>query len=322
MKAVYFKDFGTENLEVGYVNIPEVKEGYSLVRVIEATLNPIDLFTVEGRRKVSPIPHIPGVEIYGEVVEGEKKGKKVVVYPRIFCGRCERCLSGKEMICTMELFGVSTNGGFAEYALVPNDNLFEIGDVSPSLCASLPVGALTAYHALSFVEPYEDVAVFGSTGHTGFFSVQLAKLKGCRVFAITRKKANWLYDFGADEVLTPSEAEQKLKGKCSAVIDPLGTQTFGLALSLLAPGGKFITFGVLTGDSVELSLLPIYSRHISILGVTGGGRKEFLELISLAERGKIRTKVWCEFPLEKIKEAFAELKNPRREGKIAIKVGN
>jgi len=319
MKAVYFESFGVENLKFGEVEIPKLQEGYSLIKVLEATLNPIDFFTVEGRRKVSPIPHIPGVEIYGEVVEGTKKGKRVVVYPRIFCGECKRCVSSEEMICTMDIFGVATNGGFSQYALVPDKNIFEISERVPrSLCASLPVGALTAYHALRFVEQGEDVAVFGSTGNTGTFSVQIAKIKGCRVFAITRKKAEWLYDFGADEVLTPSEAEKKLKGKCSTVIDPLGKETFGLSLSLLSPGGKFITFGILTGDKVNLPLFEIYSKHISILGVTGGSRRDFIEVISLAERGLLKIKVWKEFSLEQIKEAFRELKNPNREGKISI----
>jgi D-arabinose 1-dehydrogenase-like Zn-dependent alcohol dehydrogenase len=319
MKSAYFEKFGIANLEVKNLEEPKPDKDHILIRVEYATVNPIDYFTVEGRRKVHPLPHIPGVEIFGSVAEGEDKGRKVVVYPRLFCGSCYLCVSGKEMLCSGELFGVSSNGGFSELALVPKKNVFFIEEsISEEVASSLGVGALTAYHAMKSVEPGENVAIFGATGHTGMFLIQFAKMRSCYVFAVTRKKSRWLKDFGADEILSPEEAYEKLKGKCTTVIDPLGSQTFSLSFPLVSKGGKFITFGILTGDKVEISLFTTYSNEISIFGVTGGTRKELFEVIKLAPRLKVR--VWKEFKLEKIKEAFSELMKPEREGKILLKV--
>lgn len=314
MKAAILEEFG--KIEVCEIKDPEAKEGFSVIKVIEATLNPIDIFTIMGRRTVKPIPHIPGVEVYGEVVEGKYKGKKVVVYPRIFCGECEYCFSGREMLCTGELFGVSTNGGFAELCLVPDKNIFPIEEkVLPEVASSLPVGALTSYHALKYANFGDRVAVIGATGNTGIFSVQIAKLKGCEVFAWSRKKANWLKEFGADEVLN-YESVEKFIGYFDIVIDPLGEKTFDRSIKLIKKGGTFITFGILTGGTVSLNIFDLYSKEIKIIGTTGGSRKEFSELISISE--KLKTKVWKKIKLDDLKSAIEEM--GKKEGVIKVMV--
>ncbi len=319
IKAVWMESFGVSQLNIKDIVFDELtRKDEELIQVICATVNPIDLFTVEGKRKVSPMPHIPGVEIFGRVIEGKHKGKYVVVYPRIFCGECEFCLSCREMLCTLELFGVSTNGGFAEFCYAPSRNVLPVpDDISAEIASSLPVGALTAYHAVGQIQTGEKIAVMGATGNTGMFSVQLAKMIGCEVIAISRKKAKWLKEMGADDIMTPEEAFEKLKGKCDAVIDPLGEKTFRISISLLKKGGKFITFGILTGSEVTLDIFELYSKHISILGITGGSREELIKLIK--EHKKLKVKVWKEFRIDNIKEAFEEIKNPQREGKILLK---
>jgi len=77
MRSAYFEKFGIANLEVKNLEEPKPdNKDQILIRVEYATVNPIDYFTIEGRRKVYPLPHVPGVEIFGSVVEGENKGKK------------------------------------------------------------------------------------------------------------------------------------------------------------------------------------------------------------------------------------------------------
>lgn len=312
MKSVVFENFG--KIEVVNIEEPRPKEGFSIVRVIEATLNPIDIFTIMGKRDVKPIPHIPGVEIYGEVIEGTHKGKRVIVYPRLFCGNCEHCFSEKEMLCTGEIFGVSTNGGFCEFCLVPDKNIFQIdSDISQEVASSLPVGALTAYHALKNVNLGSRVAVIGATGNTGMFSVQIAKLKGAEVFAFSRRKADWLKELGADELI-PFEQISRFKGYFDVVVDPLGEKTFEHSIKLLKKGGKFITFGVLTGRTVSFDIFELYSKELSILGATGGSRKEMIELISIAR--KLKVKVWRKFKLEEIHKAIESMNT--KDGKIGI----
>lgn len=314
MRAVIFERFG--EVEVRDIEVPKKQDGFSLIRVIEATLNPIDIFTIMGKRDVRPIPHIPGVEIYGEVVDGVHRGRRVLVYPRLFCGGCRYCLSEKEMLCTGELFGVATNGGFSEFCLVPDANVFPIDDGVPSeIASSLPVGALTAYHALGHASFGDRVAIIGATGNTGMFSVQIAKMKGCEVFAVTRRKSQWLRDLGADEIIAYDQLD-RFRGYFDVVIDPLGEKTLARSIELVGKGGKIVIFGILTGRNVSVDLFDIYSREVKIVGATGGSRSEFLNVIGMASRLKV--KVWKRVKLWEFPRAVEDMSI--KEGKITVEI--
>jgi len=194
MKALVFDKSGLDNLRVREVPTPLLGPHDVLVKVKLAGVNPIDYAVVQ-LIPVQPMPHIPGAEVYGEVedvgehVKGVKKGDRVVVYNRLFDGSCDICLSGREMVCRNGgIMSVVTNGGFAEYMAVPEKNLVKV-DLPPELSASLPVAALTSYHALkeAEVKPLDYVVVFGASGNTGAFAIQLAKKMGARVIAVSSK---------------------------------------------------------------------------------------------------------------------------------------
>ena len=107
-----------------------------MIKVKVAGVNPIDNVAVSGSLPdLRPMPHIPGAEFSGTVdeigneVDGLEKGDRVVVYGKVFDGKCDMCLSGLEMICRNGgVVGVITNGGFAEYIVVPQRNVFKIPD--------------------------------------------------------------------------------------------------------------------------------------------------------------------------------------------------
>jgi D-arabinose 1-dehydrogenase-like Zn-dependent alcohol dehydrogenase len=333
VRAAVFDRPGLENLEVREVEAPRPGPREVLVRVERAGVNPIDRLTVVGARSPRPMPHIPGAEFAGVVeevgrdVEGISPGDVVIDYPRIFCGRCDMCLSGREMLCRVGgVLGVASNGGFAELAVVPEASVVRVGArLDWDLLASLPVSALTAYHALraAGLRAGEVAVVVGASGNTGMFAVQLARLMGARVIAISRRPRAWLRDMGADEVVDPesaAEAVSALTGGAMAdvVVDALGSGTAPWSIRLLGPGGRLVAYGALTGEVVPLDVRAIYSREISIVGTTGGTRSELRQLLSIAASRGLSARVWRVHGLGDARRALEELSSGDRDGRVML----
>jgi len=329
MKALVFEKSGLENLKVQSVSEPALGAHDVLIKVKMAGVNPIDYFVVNFI-PVKPMPHIPGAEIYGEVVKvGDhvksfQPGDKVVVYNRVFDGKCDMCLQGMEMLCRNGgIMSLVNNGGYSEYFAVPEQNLVKVDGIPDEVAASLPVAALTSYHALNAVSPLfnKSVVVFGASGNTGQFAVQIAKMMGAHVIAVSGK--SWVKDFGADEVVDYNNAEEKVKevtnGKMAdIVINSVGTSVWDKSLSVLGSNGKLIFFGGITGSNVNLDLGVIYGKHASLIGTTGGSRKELVDLASIAKHLKV--KVNKVRKLEEGAEALKELFDKNRDGRILLKI--
>jgi D-arabinose 1-dehydrogenase-like Zn-dependent alcohol dehydrogenase len=109
MRTAVFDKPGIENLRViDNVEKPKLANPDDvLIKVKVAGVNPIDNRVVSGSiQTIRPIPHIPGAEVSGivsetgnEVKNELKKGDKVVIYNKVFDGKCDMCLSGLDMIC-------------------------------------------------------------------------------------------------------------------------------------------------------------------------------------------------------------------------------
>ncbi|XDF45335.1 alcohol dehydrogenase catalytic domain-containing protein [Saccharolobus solfataricus] len=330
MKALVFDKSGLENLKVKEVQEPQLGPHDVLIRVVKSGLNPIDYFVINAI-PVTPMPHIPGAELAGVVekvgdhVKGLNKGDKVVVYNRVFDGTCDLCLSGREMLCRNGgIMSVITNGGWSEYFSVPDKNIFKIPEsMSWNVAASLPVAALTSYHSLKELEvgPNDIIVIFGASGNTGLFAVQLAKKFGATVIAVSRK--NWLKEFGADYIVGYDDVVQKVKeitnGKMAdVVINSLGSSMWENSLQVLGLDGQLAFFGTLTGSEVKVNLSSLYGRHIKVVGTTGGSRKELMELINLCKDCKV--KVHKTYKLDEGVEAVKEIMNENREGRIMLQV--
>ncbi|MDQ1279385.1 MAG: hypothetical protein QG670_647 [Thermoproteota archaeon] len=331
MKALVFEKGGLDNLKVRDVEKPMVSSHDVLIKIKIAGVNPVDRFVVELTREVRPIPHIPGSEFAGVVDEvGDhvtdlKKGERVIVYNRVFDDTCDMCLSKSEMLCrTGGIRGVITNGGFAEYTTVPERNAFKIPEeVSWEVAASLPVSALTPYHALmeAGLKAYETLAVFGASGNTGSFAIQFGRKFGAKVIAVSRK--NWIRDFGADDVLAYQDVIGRIKeitlGKMAdVVLNSLGSEMWLTALDVTGLKGRLVFFGVLTGSKVDLALDRIYAKQIKIIGTTGGTRKELQELIGISTSLNVR--VWKKFKLEDGAKALKALSDYERDGRILLEI--
>ncbi len=331
MKALIFDKPRLDNLQLRDVDTPEIGDHEVLVEVTMAGVNPIDHYGVSGKRPVKPTPHVPGAEFAGTIaktgkhVTNVKLGQRVTVYPRIFDSACDMCLSGNEMLCRNGgIIGIATNGAFAEYAAVPANCAFPIpDDLSWETAASLPVAALTPYHALKEAElkPNEIFAVFGASGSTGLFAVQLARKFGAEVIAITSK--SWVKDYGAHHAVPHENAAEQVQQltnghMANVVLNSIGAETWQTALQTLAVNGRLVFFGVLTGAKTEIPLDKIYNKQLKIIGSTGGTRKELTELIQTAP--ELRIRLWRKYRLEDGAEALNALFAKERQGRILIEL--
>lgn len=324
MKAAVLEKFGLENLKISEIDSPKSQRGYILVKPELAGINPLEYKVVMGNLLygVNPMPHIPGSEIMGIAMEDGKsfkKGDRVVIFNRVFDGTCEYCVSGMEYLCPNGgIYGVVSNGGYAEEILVREENVFRVPDsVSDYVAVSLPIDALTAYHALKEAGSRcgEHLVVYGASGNTGIFSVQIGRAMGMNVTAITRK--NYLREFGADNIYTMNKMPEYLDA--DVIVNPLGGEFFGESLKHLKLRGRLITFGVVNGVSSTINIGSIYTRELKIIGSTGGSRKDFGEILNITENNQFRVKVDRVFSLSDIDPAFRYFSGDR-EGRVLLKI--
>ncbi len=143
-------------------------------------------------RKTIPLPMIIGHEFVGEIVEvgknvrGYKIGQRVSAEGHITCGYCRNCRAGKRHLCiNTKGIGVNIPGAFAEYIVVPQENVFAIPDGISDDEASIfdPLG--NAVHTvLSFDVSGEDVLITGA-GPIGIMAAIICKYLGARHIVIT-----------------------------------------------------------------------------------------------------------------------------------------
>ncbi|MDP7975985.1 MAG: alcohol dehydrogenase catalytic domain-containing protein [Thermoprotei archaeon] len=319
MKALLFERNGIQNLKVVDLPDAEPKPDEVVVEVKLGGVNPIDLAVVE--RIPVKLPHIPGAEVagviksVGSLVTDLKPGDRVTVYNRVFDGTCDMCVSGRENMCRNGgIMSVITDGGYRQLYPVPARNAIKVGDMPWELAASLPTAAISAYHALreSELRAGEYLVVLGATGNTGRFAVQLGKMLGAETIAVSRAKVE--VD-GADHVLGYDNLKEEVRkvtnGKMAdVVVNSVGKAVWDQGLSVLAPFGRLVTFGVLTGGDVTLNLSWLYGNHVKLIGVTGGTRREMFDLIRFAPNLRVRT--WKKFPLESGRDALASLSTSER----------
>src|SRR5919107_648732 len=336
MRAAVFEKPGIDNVKVlDNVEKPQLTNPDDvLIKVKVAGVNPIDNVVVSGSiPTLSPMPHIPGAEVSGTVdeigneVDGLEKGNRVVMYAKVFDGKCDMCLSGLEMICRNGgVVGVITNGGFAEYIVAPQRNVFKIpDDMDWDLAASLPVTGLTPFHALNeaHLKVNEFLLVFGASGNTGMIAVQLGKKMGGKVIAISREE-EWIRDFGADYVISDygrivEQVREITSGKMAdVVVNSLGAKTWDSSFESIGINGRLVSFGGLTGADVKLNVQALYSKQIKLIGSTGGTTRELKELID--NHDELQLKVWKRFDLDNVQEALQALFSKERSGRILLGV--
>jgi NADPH:quinone reductase-like Zn-dependent oxidoreductase len=328
---------GPEVLQLLEVPDPTPGPGQVLVRVRGCALNHLDLWQRRGLEHVKlPLPHIPGSDISGEVVDpgesGLASGARVIVHPGLNCGHCPACLDGQDSLCaTYGIVGYQSEGGYAELAAVPARNLIALPpQVSFTDGAAFPLTFLTAWHMLvsrAHVRGGETVLVMAAGSGVGQAAIQVARLHGARVIATARQKEklDGARALGADDVVDTSQPDwsaevRRLTNKRGAdvVIEHVGAAVWEQALKSLARGGRLVTCGATSGHRGELDLRVLFAKQQSLLGSYMGTRADLGAAVEGLASGRLKPAVDSVLPLARAGDAHRRLEAHEHFGKIVL----
>ncbi len=328
---------------------PEPKGSEILLKVLAAGVCHSDLhiadgyFDMGGGKKLNledrgmKLPLTLGHENVGEVmavgpdVKGIKIGARLLADPWIGCGTCPACLRGEENLCRapMKSLGVFTNGGYADYLMVPHPRyLFEIGDLPPERAAPLACSGITTFSALKKVPTLksEPTVIIGAGG-LGLMCLGLRQKMGGHsaiVVDIDPVKREAARQAGAAAVVdgAAADAAQQIidltKGGAWAVIDLVGSSASArVGFDSLGKAGKYIIVGLFGGD-ITLSLPPIAMRALTIQGSYLGSLPEMKELMELVRRTGLPDVPVTTRPLNEVNAAMDQLRAGKVVGRVVL----
>ncbi len=285
MKASYF--LGKGSFEVRQA--PELHPGPGEVVIKNMVCGvcgtDVHIFHGEpGSADVNP-PVVLGHEYSGEVVEvGEgvtalKPGDHVTVDPNIYCGECVYCRNGKKQLCeTMQAVGVTRDGGFGEYSLVPAAQAFKLGDSVPYEAGAMAEPVACCLHGIDLagIKAGDRVCIVGG-GAIGLIMLQLAKLSGASSLVLSEpneKRRQVALSLGADAAIDPtapdagSAYEAALGDGADVVIECVGNNAaVKSAFQLAKKGATIVLFSVPKVDATfDLPLFDVYKKELTIRG--------------------------------------------------------
>lgn len=237
-----------------------------------------------GSADVNP-PVVLGHEYSGEVVEvgegvtGFAVGDHVTVDPNIYCGHCVYCQNGKKQLCpSMEAIGVTRDGGFAQYSLIPASQAFKLEPTVPWEAAAMAEPLACCLHGIDLagIQVGDKVCVVGG-GAIGLLMVQLAKLSGASQIVLSEpneKRRQVGLQLGANTALDPTRPDaqeafaQVLDGGANVVIECVGNvPAVKSAFQFAGKGATVLLFSVPKVDATfDLPLFDVYKKELTIKG--------------------------------------------------------
>lgn len=276
MKAVWFPS--PNDVSVGNLPDPEPGHGEVLVRVKASGICHTDIEVMRGNYGTSTYPIVPGHEFAGEIAEigkdvsGISIGDRVVVDPNLQCGAYRACLRGWAHLCEhLGAYGVTVNGGFAEYCTVCAGAVHAIGDMSFSEAAlAEPMGCV-----LNGLSPLQDQiverAIIFGTGPMGLLMGLTLKSRGtAEVIMVDRleDRLGRAESVGLRAIKSDSGEMARLSKSCDLAVDATGVPAVVEKLpEYVGNGGAALVFGVCPSDArIAVSPFEIFRRQLSLFG--------------------------------------------------------
>ncbi len=284
------------------------------------------------------LPVTLGHENVGEVaavgpeVKGVKVGDVLLADPWIGCGTCAVCLRGDENLCrAMRSLGVFSDGGYADYMMVPHPRyLFGIGDLPPERAAPLACSGITTFSALKKVPTLKDepTVIIGAGGlglmclglhqKMGGHSAIVVDIDPAKREAAKRAGATAVIDGGASDAVQQIMKLTKDGAGAWAVIDLVGSSASArVGFDSLIKGGKYIIVGLYGGD-FTVSLPPIPMRALTIQGSYLGSLPEMAEMMELVRRKGLPDVPVTTRRLDEVNAAHADLRAGKIVGRVVL----
>ena len=289
---------------LGSLPDPEPSSGGVVVKVEASGLCLSDWHGWKGHDPDIHLPHVPGHELAGIIVELGRDVHKFQIGDRITvpfvggCGDCEYCLAGDPQVCDHQFQpGFTAWGSFAEYVAIDyaDENLVRLPDNMDFLrAASLGCRFITAYRALKDqgkLISNQTIAIHGCGG-VGLSAIQIAKALGAKVIAvdITEEKCRFAQELGADFTINAAQSnvveaiKDLSQGGVHVSLDALGhAETCMNSILGLRKRGKHIQVGLMATDAgiAKIPISAVIANELEILGSHGMQSHRYPEMLEL-----------------------------------------
>ncbi|MFT5220300.1 MAG: 2-desacetyl-2-hydroxyethyl bacteriochlorophyllide A dehydrogenase [Planctomycetota bacterium] len=315
MKALVY----TANKEMTYRDEPEpnLQAGEALIGIDSVGICGSDMHAYLGHDERRVPPLILGHEAVGTVLEGQRRGEKVVLNPLITCGACPECLGGRQNLCAKrDLIGMYRAGAFAEQIAIPERNLIAVPDDMDSASAALTEPGATGLHAVLLAERIsarpisEGRALVIGAGSVGLLTALILKDKGVgRVeLAETNHLRRDMVEQHCDiEIFDPMSHEVEAAGY-DFVFDAVGAAaTRDSAITAVKSGGVVVHIGLMDSKG-SLDVRAMTLREITFIGTYTYTPLDLQATLDKLHSGALGTLRWVEQrPLAQGAKAFSEL---------------
>jgi NADPH:quinone reductase-like Zn-dependent oxidoreductase len=334
MRAIRVRQPGSfSGLRIGDEPSPTPGKREVLVKLRAASLNFRDLLIAYGRYpgplRSTPVPLSDGA---GEVVAVGQDVTRFKIGDRVAPNCWSHWIGGRFVPeYHSAAIGMTIDGVLAEFALVDEDGLVALPQyLSFEEAAALPCAAVSAWSALTFGEPLSpgQTVLIQGTGGVALFGLQIARMFGARVLAITssERKAQRLRELGADGVVNyrekPNWSDRILEMTGGLGVDKVveigGETTINQSVACTRMGGEIGLVGFVTGFAGGVPPLSIMSRSLNLRGISVGPRLSFEALLKAMEVTKVRPIIDSVFPFDDYVSAYAHLESASHVGKIVI----
>lgn len=276
MQALQVNAIGSA--QVTEIADPAIRPGHVIVKTEACGFCHTDIDILHGRYGEGNYPVVLGHEYVGTVVDvgdgvdGTAVGDRVAVDPNLHCGECAACGKGLHNLCErLEAYGVTRNGGFAEYSLVADHACTPIGDLSaPRAALAEPLGCVL--NGLSTVDlgGVARAAVIGAgpIGMLMALAIEAGGVGDVTMIDIDSDRLRFAEGFGLQPMKPRSTEYDEAARSFDFVVDATGSiNVAGDLIGLTANGGSALLFGVCPpGAKIEIEPNELFRRQISVGG--------------------------------------------------------
>lgn len=336
MKAALY--VGAGSVESIVREIPKPVDGETLIKIESVGICGTDIAIFAGKHPRAKAPLIMGHEvgalvagIAGKKPAGIDAGTRVTFFPLINCGVCATCRSGKTYVCEkLKLIGIDSDGGMAEFAVVPTEALIAVPQSWDKRWAALMEPVAVAVHAVrrSSIMPGDKVLVTGA-GIIGNLCAQAAVVAGAAKVVIADINP---YRLKIAETLGMRTVDLRKEDIMTVTAEVTGGTGFDVTMecSGSAPAqktttdctrvlGEIIVVGM-PKEPPPVDLRMVTFKELTMIGTRVYERVDFERSIELVAQGRIKVDnlISHEFPVEDAAEAFKLMMKGEESLKILL----
>ena len=321
MKAIVCNNFGPiKNIEYKDVNDPKIEENSVIIEVQSVGVNFPDGLLVQGKYQLKPeTPFIPGMEVAGEIIEIGSETSKFKIGDRVAA--------------------LTQLNGYAEKVVVKESSVFNIPvKMSFDHSCALLCAYGTSHYALKQrgkLQKDELLVVLGASGSTGIAAIQIGKIMGARVIAVSSssEKQRIAKENGADISIGYDNLKEELKtisnGKgVDVIFDPVGGDIFDTVARTMARNGRLLVIGFASGTIPKLAVNLALVKEFSVVGVFWGAftrgdteeyKKNMIELFEWYQNDLLKPLTEESYPLSDAAMVLEKVLSRGAKGKIILK---